>query len=143
MFLLPVILLAISCAVESLLASRAYFMLAKIAFRCSTEAAFFYKFNILFALFCLFGIFFKFNQVFKPLVRSIMVPRVDGLNLISMNTLSWKLFRREFVQEIVLIFLAEVIKAVLEVRLNDLDCDLGFLSLFHKSLLFLTHAVVS
>ena len=79
----------------------------------------------------------------KPLKGSVVVPRVDEINLLSANTLSRKLLGGEFVQKVVLVLLSKVIKAVFEVRLNDLDCDLSHLSLFLKTLFLLAHAVIS
>jgi hypothetical protein len=80
--------------------------------------------------------------VLKPLLRGIVVPRIDELNRFSANLLSGKLFGREFVQEVVFVLLSKIIKAMLEIRLNDLNGNLSLLSLILETLFLLTHTVV-
>jgi hypothetical protein len=75
--LLPVILLAVSSAVEGLLARTANLVLSKIALRCTAEAALFHKVNVLLAFLRHLGIFLQLFNVLKPLLGSIMHPRVD------------------------------------------------------------------
>lgn len=78
----------------------------------------------------------------KPLLWGVVVPRVNEIYLISADTLSRKLLWRELVQKVILVLLAKIVKAVFEIRLNDLDSNLSHLSLFLETLLLLAHAVI-
>lgn len=140
--LLPIVLLAVSCAVESLFTCWADLVFAEITFWCATETALLDQIGILSTLFSCFGIFISLSQVFKPLLWGVVVPRVDEVNLISADLLSGQLLGWELVQEVILILLAKVVEAVFEIRLNYLDGDLGLLSLVLQSFLLLTHAIV-
>jgi hypothetical protein len=87
--LLPVVLLAVCCTIESGLASRAYLMLAEITLGSSTEAALLHKILVLFTLLCLLFIFVYLSNVLEPLLRSVMVPGVYKIDLISAYLLCW------------------------------------------------------
>lgn len=117
-------------------------MFAEVTLGSATETALLDEVGILSTLLSCLGIFVSLGQVLKPLLRGIVVPRVDEVNLISADLLSWQLLGRELVQEVILVLLAKVVEAVFEIRLNDLDSDLSLLSLILQTLLLLTHAVV-
>lgn len=71
-----------------------------------------------------------------------MHPRVNERNVFAADMLLWKFLWREFINEVILLFLADKVKTVLEIGLNDLDSDLSSLLLVSLSLFFLTHAIV-
>ena len=109
MLLLPVILLTVTSAIECLFASRAYFVFAEITLWGTTETAFLHKILVFPSLLSLFAILIEFNEMFKPLLRSIMVPRIDEIDLISTDALSREFLGRELVQEMILILMTQVV----------------------------------
>ncbi len=72
-----------------------------------------------------------------------MHPGVDERDGFTADVFLRKLLGRELVNEVILLFLADEIKAVLKIRLNYLDSYLRSLLLVCLSFLFLMHAVVS
>jgi len=72
--LLPVVLLAISGAIECLLACRAYLVFAEVALRGATETAFLNEILIFLAILSKLGFLLYSDEVFKPLLWSVVVP---------------------------------------------------------------------
>lgn len=142
MLLLPVVLLAIASAIEGLLACAADLVLSYVALWGTAEAALLHKSHILFAFLSGLGLELQLLDVLEPLLGCIVHPRVDEGDGFAANVLLRKLLGRKLVDEVILLFLANEIKAVLEVRLNYLDSDLSSLLLVSLALLLLTHAVV-
>ena len=67
-----------------------------------------------------------------------MHPRVNERNVFTADLLLRKFLGREFINEVVLLFLANEIKTVLKIRLNNLDCDLSSFLFVRLALFLLT-----
>lgn len=78
----------------------------------------------------------------EPLLGRVVHPGVDEGDRLAAHVLLGELLRREFINEVVLLFLPDQIETVLEIGLNQLDGYLGSLLLVSLAFLLLAHAVV-
>jgi hypothetical protein len=82
---------------------------AEITLWGTTETAFLHKILVFPSLLSLFAILIEFNEMFKPLLGSVVVPRIDEIDLISTDALSREFLGRELVQEMILILMTQVV----------------------------------
>ena len=130
MALLPVELLAVSAAIQSLFALRAPLMLLSLAFRGRTVAAQVEQGSASFVFFCVLHIFFHFCLLFKPWHWCVVNPRVDELNISSFNLLVSLPCRVKSVAWLVFLLLAQNIKSRFQVFVYQIYCSSGFKFLF-------------
>ena len=140
--LLPVVLLTVGRAVERLLAGAAYLVLPDFALGSAAEVALLDERDVLLAVLGGLGLELELLEVLEPLLGRVVHPRVDEGDRFAAHVLLWELLRREFINEVVLLFLPDQIETVLEIGLNQLDGYLGSLLLVSLAFLLLAHAVV-
>ena len=106
MFLLPVVLLTVGRAVERLLAGAAHLVLPDFALGSAAEVALLDERDVLLALLCGLGLELELLEVLEPLLGRVVHPGVDEGDRFAAHVLLGELLRREFINEVVLLFLS-------------------------------------
>ena len=140
MFLLPVVLLAVSGAIKGLFAGGAYFVFAEFGLRCGAESTFFEGVSLAF-LSCP-GLLLSLLEVLIPALRGIMQPTIDTFELLTLDSLLRELLGGEFVHKVVFLLLGEVVKAYFKVTFDYINAEESLLSLVYFAFFQLTGAVV-
>ena len=133
MFFSPIIFLAVPTAIIRLSACRAYLMLPQRILWRPAEAALLWWINL--QLINLSLLFLNLLDMLVPRLWSIVQPRVNKGNGLTLDLVLRGFLWRKFIQKVVLLLFAEVVKTCLQIVLDDLYCYLAHLSLLCLALL--------